>query len=146
MLTNKAKYGLKAMIHLAQAPPDVPVSIQAIADSENISKKFLDAILAQLRMNGLLQSRRGKEGGYMLGRPAGEIFAGEIVRVLDGPLAPIGCASKYAFQPCDDCEVATCRVRLLMVKVRDAISSVLDSTSLEQVIKSDHDLSADWVI
>lgn len=146
MLSKKAKYGLKAMIYLAQKPIDLPISIQEIAECQRISKKFLDAILLQLRMEGLLQSRRGKGGGYLLARPAKEICVGDIIRVLDGPIAPISCASKYAFQPCDDCDVDACRVRKLMIKVRDAMSDVLDRTNLDEVVKYNHLPIHDWVI
>lgn len=130
MLTKKGKYGLKALGHLAAVPEGQLAMVGDIATANNIPKKFLDAILAELRNAGFVFSRKGKYGGYYLARPAPEIMIGHVVRVLDGPLAPIPCASKTRFQPCDDCDVDTCRVRHLMLNVRNAIAEVLDNTSL----------------
>ncbi|WEJ58805.1 Rrf2 family transcriptional regulator [Devosia sp. FJ2-5-3] len=130
MLTNKGKYGLKALGHLAGLQPGDLAMVGDIAATNAIPKKFLDAILAELRNAGFVYSRKGKYGGYYLARPAEEIMIGHVVRVLDGPLAPIPCASKTRFQPCHDCDVDTCRVRHLMLEVRNAIAEVLDKTSL----------------
>ena len=88
MLTRKGKYGLKALVHLAHLPPGNLAFISEIAVANNIPKKFLDAILGELRNAGFVQSRKGKEGGYRLSRPAAEIKIGHVIRVLDGPLAP----------------------------------------------------------
>jgi Rrf2 family protein len=134
MLTNKAKYGLKAMLHLAGRPDTVPVGILTIAKAEEIPKKFLDAILLELRRGGLVHSRKGRGGGYVLARPAAEIAVGRIVRVLDGPLAPIACASKTAYRPCADCDVPNCQTRKMMQRVRDAMAEILDNTSLAEML------------
>ena len=91
MLTNKGKYGLKALVHLAGLPLDATAQSMEIATAESIPKKFLDAILGDLRNAGLVLARKGKNGGYRLSRPASEIMAGDAIRALDGPLAPIGC-------------------------------------------------------
>ena len=134
MLSNKGKYGLKAMVDLAGAPPDRPVLVSDIAERNDIPKKFLDAILGEMRNAGLVRSRKGPGGGYALARPPEEIRVGHIIRVLDGPLAPIGCASRTAYQPCEDCaDIQHCAVRLLMLQVRDAISSVLDQRTLAEM-------------
>jgi Rrf2 family protein len=134
MLTKKGKYGLKAMVHLAGAEPGLPVLVSDIAEQNEIPKKFLDAILAELRLAGLLRSKKGKGGGYALGRPASEIRVGHIIRVLDGPLAPIACASKTAYQRCDDCfDEKQCAVRVMMLEVRQAISTVLDNRTLAEM-------------
>src|SRR3982751_6807912 len=133
MLTKKGKYGLKALVHLSSLPVGQLAFVNDIAVANNIPKKFLDAILGELRHAGCLQSRKGKEGGYRLARPASEIKIGHVVRVLDGPLAPIPCASRTRYQPCEDCDVATCQVRHLMLDVRNAIAEVLDNTSLTQM-------------
>lgn len=130
MLTKKGKYGLKALAHLASLPEGQTAIASDIASANNISKKFLDAILWELRNAGFVYSRKGKLGGYRLARPAEEIKVGHVVRVLDGPLAPIPCASKTRYQPCDDCDMATCQVRRIMLEVREAIASVLDNASL----------------
>ena len=131
MLTNKGKYGLKAMVHLAGLAPGELAQVQEMADSNSIPKKFLDQILSELRNAGLVFSKKGKGGGYALARAPSEISVGQIVRVLDGPLAPIQCASVTAYRPCDDCsDERFCSVRLMMVKARNAIASVLDSHTL----------------
>lgn len=133
MLTAKGKYGLKALVHLAQFPPGELALVADIAASNKIPKKFLDAILGDLRNAGIVQSRKGKGGGYRLARPPEEIKVGSIVRVLDGPLAPIPCASHTRYEACDDCDVATCQVRHTMLNVRNAIAEVLDRTTLAQM-------------
>ncbi|MBI1981302.1 MAG: Rrf2 family transcriptional regulator [Methylocystis sp.] len=134
MLTKKAKYGLKAMVHLAGVQPGATALVADIAASNNIPKKFLDAILGELRNAGFVHSKKGKGGGYMLARPPEDIGVGNIVRALDGPLAPIQCASKTVYRRCDDCADEThCAVRLVMLRAREAIAEVLDKTSLEQM-------------
>lgn len=133
MLTAKGKYGLKALVHLAQFPPGELALVADIASSNKIPKKFLDAILGDLRNAGIVQSRKGKGGGYRLARPPEEIKVGSIVRVLDGPLAPIPCASHTRYEACDDCDVATCQVRHAMLNVRNAIAEVLDRTTLAEM-------------
>lgn len=135
MLTKKGKYGLKAMVFLAERPAGATSQIADIAVQSAIPKKFLDTILLDLRNAGLLRSKKGPGGGYALARAPDEIFLGSIVRTLDGPLAPIGCASRTAFRPCDDCtDLDTCAVRLIMTDVRDAMSRVLDATSLADLL------------
>ena len=133
MLTKKGKYGLKALAALSRLPPGQLVGIAELAQANAIPKKFLDAILAELRNAGFVRSRKGKLGGYCLARTPDEIMIGHVVRVLDGPLAPIPCASRTRYQPCDDCDVQTCQVRHLMLDVRNAIAEVLDKTSLLQM-------------
>jgi Rrf2 family protein len=134
VLTNKGKYGLKAMVHLAGLEPGALAQVADIAETNVISKKFLDHILTELRHAGLVYSKKGKGGGYALARPAHEIRVGAIVRILDGPLAPIPCASVTAFRPCEDCvELSTCPVRLIMVEARNAIANVLDNRTLAEL-------------
>ena len=133
MLTRKGKYGLKALVHLARMPAGQLAFVSEIAAANNIPKKFLDAILGELRNAGFVQSRKGKDGGYRLARPAAEIRIGHVVRVLDGPLAPIPCASRTQYQPCEDCDEAKCEVRHLMLEVRQAVAKVLDSRSLAEM-------------
>lgn len=136
MLTNKGKYGLKAMVHLARLAPGTTVQSAEIAAAETISKKFLDAILLDLRNAGFVRSKKGPGGGYTLARDASEIVVGGVVRALDGPLAPIACASRTAYQPCDDCgDLSACAVRLTMLEVRDAMAGVLDRMSLAEMAK-----------
>jgi len=134
VLTKKGKYGLKAMAHLAQFPPGRPVPVLDIALAEQIPKKFLDAILCELRNSGFVNSRMGKGGGYTLAREAHEISVGDIIRAIDGPLAPIACASRTRYRPCEDCvDEQSCAVRRLMQDAQNALSCVLDNCSLAQM-------------
>ena len=133
MLTRKGKYGLKALVHLAGLPDGQLTFVNDVAQANNIPKKFLDAILADLRNAGFVQSRKGKDGGYRLARPAGEIKVGHVVRVLDGPLAPFPCASRTRYERCEDCDEQTCQVRHMMLEVRQAIAEVLDNRSLAEM-------------
>ena len=134
MLTKKGKYGLKAMAHLAQFPPGEFTHVVEIAEKQRIPKRFLNAILFELRSFGFVSSRMGKNGGYTLARGAETITVGEIVRAIDGPLAPIACASKTRYERCDDCASEThCPVRLLMIEAQRALSQLLDNCSLAHV-------------
>ncbi len=136
MLSSKAKYGLKAMVHLALREGRGPSLIADIAEAEHIPKKFLDTILLELKNNGLLLSKKGKGGGYTLARPAARIMVGEVVRILDGPLAPVQCVSRTAYRRCDDCtDEGACTVRAVMQDVRDAIAAILDNTSIADMSK-----------
>jgi Rrf2 family protein len=139
MLTKKGKYGLKALVHLSKMPAGQLAFVGDIAAANNIPKKFLDAILGELRNAGFVQSRKGKEGGYRLAKPATEIKIGHVVRVLDGPLAPISCASRTRYERCEDCDEATCRVRHIMLEVRQAVANVLDNRSLAAMRDADND-------
>jgi Rrf2 family protein len=134
LLTRKGKYGLKAMIHLAGLEPGEVAQIAGIAEANGIPKKFLDQILSELRKAGFVHSKKGKAGGYALAKPAHSISAGQIIRVLDGPLAPIQCSSVTAYRRCDDCsDEERCAVRHIMVEARNALSAVLDTRSLAEM-------------
>ena len=134
MLSMKAKYALKALIHMAQSnAPTLPS--KQIAEAENIPQKFLDNILQELRQNGIVDSKRGIFGGYFLRKDPKDIFLGDIIRIIDGPLAPIRCASLTAYQKCDDCvDEAGCHLRRLMLDVRNAMSAVLDGRCLADLV------------
>ncbi|MET0598462.1 MAG: Rrf2 family transcriptional regulator [Mesorhizobium sp.] len=133
MLTKKGKYGLKALVHLSELPPGQLAFVNEIAVANKIPKKFLDAILGELRNAGFVQSRKGKDGGYRLAKLPSEIKIGHVVRVLDGPLAPLPCASRTQYQRCDDCDEERCRVRHMMLEVRQAVAEVLDNRSLAEM-------------
>jgi Rrf2 family protein len=136
MLTAKGKYGLKALVYLASLKPGSTARGNEIAKANNISKKFLDAILSELRNAGLVKSKRGPGGGYMVARSPRAIKVGFVIRTLDGPLAPIACASRSAYRPCRDCKsVARCEVRRTMAQVRDATANILDRLSIADMIK-----------
>lgn len=135
MISMKAKYALKALVHLARQPEGQPTQIAEIAERENIPKKFLDTILLELRNHGILHSRMGKGGGYLLGMPAGEIVLATVMRHIDGPMAPVLCVSKTAYKRCADCkDEATCRIRGLMEEVRRGITDVLENRTLADLI------------
>ena len=132
MLSKKSKYGLKAMLELAAVDAGQrPLQAGELADRQRLPKKFLEAILLDLTRHGLLQSKLGRGGGYVLARKPGDITVGEIIRVLEGPLALIPCVSRTAYRKCDEClDEATCGVRLAMKEVRDATAHILDNTTL----------------
>jgi Rrf2 family protein len=135
MLTKKGKYGLKALVHLAGRPAGEATLVTDIAQSNDIPKKFLDTILGELRNAGLVNSKKGKGGGYTLAKPAQEIKVGHIVRILDGPLAPIQCASVTSYRRCEDCaDEKHCSVRLIMLEARNAIAEVLDKRTLADML------------
>ena len=136
MISKKTKYALKALIYLARKYDQGPVLISDLARDERIPKKFLELILLSLKNNGILQSKKGKGGGYYLGKPPREISVGNVVRNLDGPLAPVPCVSVTAYAKCQEClDERNCGIRLVMKEVRDAISNILDKTSLADVLE-----------
>ncbi len=130
-MTRKTKYGLKAMVLLARRYGRGPVQIAELSNEERIPKKFLENILLDLKRRALVQSRKGPGGGYQLGRPPARIAVGEIIRVLDGPLALVSCVSQTAYAPCEECATERdCAVRHLFQAVRDETARILDGTSL----------------
>ena len=135
-ISKRTQYGLKAMLALAQRYRQGPVLISALAQDESIPIKFLEVILLELKVHGLLESKVGRKGGYRLSRPPGSITIGNVVRVLEGPLAPLPCASETAYKPCVDCtDIENCGTRIVMRQVRDAISGVLDATTLADLAR-----------
>lgn len=131
MLSKKAKYAIKALVALADQQSQEPMRIADLAREERIPPKFLEMILLSLKNQGILQSRKGKGGGYRLARRPADIYLGQIVRMFDGPLAPVPCASQTAYVRCADCrDEAICAVRLAMKEVRDATAKILDGTSI----------------
>jgi Rrf2 family protein len=130
-LSQKSKYALTALQRLARAKDRGPVLIAELAEKDEIPRKFLELILLELKNHGLLESRRGKGGGYQLRKGPEQITLGEVIRLFDGPLAPIPCASERAFRKCDDCaDLTTCGTRLVMREVRDAMAKILDHTTI----------------
>jgi Rrf2 family protein len=132
MLTQRSRYALRSMLFLARAPADTPpIPMTRIASEANVPRKFLELILADLRDAQLLHSYRGKMGGYVLSRPAHLISLGEIIRVIEGPLALVPCVSRTAYRPCKDCRSEIdCEIRHAMMRVRDETARILDGTSL----------------
>lgn len=138
-LSKRGEYGIKALIHLASTDDihDV-VQIHEIAEREQIPVKFLEQILLTLKNAGLLRSRLGAGGGYYLARPADEITLGQIVRILDGPLAPIRCVSQMAYERCVCLDEATCGLRAAMLEVRNSIANILDNKTLADIAVRGH--------
>lgn len=131
MLSQKAKYALKAMLLLAQEPRHALVSTADLAERGAIPKKFLELILLELKRSGFVISQRGPTGGYRLARVPADITFGQIIRLMDGPLAAIPCASISAYRKCADCRnEQTCAIRQAMLAVRDSVAAILDGTTL----------------
>jgi Rrf2 family protein len=134
LLSRKSKYGLKALLLLAQEAGRGPVLVADLADRDAIPKKFLEAILLELNRHGFVQSRKGKGGGYFLRRKPTEITLGDVIRALEGPLAAVPCVSQTAYARCIECvDERTCGVRLAMQEVRDATAQILDNTTLADI-------------
>lgn len=136
MISKKTKYALKALIYLARQQDKGPILIADLAREERIPKKFLELILLALKNSGVLQSKKGKGGGYYLARPPREISMGKVIRILEGPLAPVPCVSETAYARCEECDDEwSCGIRLVMKDVRDAMAQILDSASLADVLE-----------
>jgi Rrf2 family protein len=141
MLSMKAKYALKALIVLTRNEKKM-LQIKTIAKEADAPQKFLEAILLDLRKHGIVASKRGVFGGYFLSKSSEEVMVGSVIRIIDGPLAPIRCASMTAYQGCEDCtDEATCEIRKIMLEVRNAISGVLDKTSLKALTSGNSSLA-----
>jgi len=145
MLTKKTKYALRALIYLAEHQKNGPVLIATLAAEEKIPRKFLERILLELNNEGILQSKKGKGGGYFLQKSSDEIKIGDVVRLMDGPLAPVSCVSKTAYARCKECrEETTCPIRAVMHEVRDAIAEILDNTSLADMMNMGDESQNAW--
>lgn len=135
-LSKRGEYGLRAMIDLATWESGTGgsiVQIKEIAEREQIPAKFLEQIMLTLKNAGLLHSKMGIGGGYYLAKPAAEITLGQIIRVLDGPIAPIRCVSQMAYESCGCPDEEACGLRLVMFDVRNAMADILDNTSLSDI-------------
>jgi Rrf2 family protein len=135
MISQKAKYALRALVALCKAPPESSVMISEIARDQSIPKKFLEQILLELKRHGIVMSRRGRLGGYVLLKPANKITFGEVLRLIDGPIAPLPCLSKIAYRRCADCsDEGTCEIRHVFQRVTLATREVLDHTTLADAV------------
>jgi len=131
MISQKARYALRALLYLAVRGESAPIQIAEIAESEKIPRKFLEAILLELKKTGIVRSHRGRAGGYSLGRPAKDISFADVLRVTDGPLALSPCVSVMAYRKCDDCfEETVCAIRKALLAARDATAEILESRNL----------------
>lgn len=135
MISQKAKYALRALVSLCRAPYGEPLMISQISREQAIPKKFLEQILLELKRHGIVESRRGRLGGYVLLRPAEKVTFGEVLRLIDGPIAPLPCLSKIAYRRCLDCQdEATCEIRHVFSRVAVATREVLDRTTLADAV------------
>src|ERR1700677_1615651 len=135
MLSKRAKYGIRALLYLADHQGEGPIQIRDISEKLEIPRKFLEAILLDLRNEGILQSRKGKEGGYLMERSPDTITLGRVIRLVDGPLAAVPCVSQTAYARCDDCpDEKQCVIRWIMKDVRDSTAKILDQTTLDQLV------------
>ena len=136
-LSKKGEYALRSLINLgiaAEVKRDL-VQVSELAESEQLPVKFLEQIMQALKDAGLVSSMRGKFGGYRLAKPAREITIGQVVRLIDGPLAPIGCVSQSAYEKCTCPDEAHCGLRMLMLDVRNAMAGILDRYTLADVVE-----------
>lgn len=137
MLSFKARYALRALVELARADGE-QLTAADLAARADAPRKFLEAILLSLSRAGIVASRRGKFGGYVLARPPESISFAQVIRIIDGPLALAPCVSRTAFRKCDDCpDLATCSLREALLRARDATAQVLDSYSLAAAARSE---------
>lgn len=136
MLTQRSRYGLRAMLLLAkEIPGHAPVPMSRIAAEACVPRKFLEIILTELKGANLVRSTRGKQGGFALARTAHLISLGDIIRVIEGPLALVPCVSRTAYKRCKDCrDEAACEIRRAMMIVRDDTARILDGTSLAAAV------------
>jgi Rrf2 family protein len=141
-ISKRTQYGLKAVMNLARRYGEGPVLIATISQEEAIPVKFLELILLNLKSRGLLRSKTGKGGGYELTKAPADITVGSLIRTMEGPLAPLPCASETAYRPCNECpDVERCGVRIIMRQVRDAMAEVLDRTTLADLLRRVEELS-----
>lgn len=132
---------MRALVYLARARGKGAVLIGEIAEKERIPKKFLEAILLELKNKGVLESRRGKGGGYQLAESPDNVLVGQIIRLMDGPIAPVRCVSRSAYAACDDCpDERSCTIRAVMKEVREKICEVVDRTTLSDLLEKEDQL------
>jgi len=137
MLSFKARYALRALVELARADGE-QLTAADLATRADAPRKFLEAILLSLSRTGIVASRRGKFGGYILARPPESISFAQVIRIIDGPLALAPCVSRTAFRKCEDCpDLATCSLREALLRARDATAQVLESYSLAAAARSE---------
>lgn len=136
MITKKTKYALKALGYLAEQASSGPILISELAEAEEIPRKFLEAILVELRKGGVLQSRIGKGGGYMLAAAPNEITLARVVTILEGGFAPVECLNASGQDSCAECgDPSCCGIRLVMGDVKNAIAAVLEHTTLADMVE-----------
>jgi Rrf2 family protein len=138
MLSQKARYALRALLHLVERHGIRSVQVGEMAQVQAIPRKYLEFIMADLKKAGIVNARRGPGGGYVLARPPGEISFVEVIRAIDGPIALVPCASENFYQRCDDChDEASCAIRRVLARVRESAVAILENTSLAEAAKQE---------
>jgi len=141
MLSQRARYALKALLNIGRAKGETR-QVALISEEEQIPRKFLEAIMSDLRRAGLVRSVRGNLGGYQLARPADLISFAEVIRVTDGPLSMLPCVSRNFYQRCEDCrDEFACQLRALFSEVRDAVTGILDNRTLADALHRESEAS-----
>lgn len=135
MLSKKAQYAIKALEYLANRYEQGPVLISEISEQKHIPLKFLENILLELRKADILESKKGKGGGYLLKAPPEQTTVANVIRVIDGPIAMLPCVSLYFYKPCDHCDQENCRIQALFAEARDAVLGVLEHKTLQDLIQ-----------
>lgn len=133
-LSKRGEYGLRALQDLARCYGEGPVPNRVLAQRNHVPTRFLEQILLTLKHGRIVRSRKGPQGGYVLARPPEEITLAEVVRLLDGPLAPIPCVSETAYEPCGCPDVEACGLRRVMREVRDAVAGMMERTTLADLV------------
>lgn len=143
MLSKKTKYAINALVYLAKSNPGEAIQISKIAESENISRKFLEAILLVLRNAGLLASKKGMTGGYFLQKRPEEINIAEVVRLFEGAIALLPCVSHKYYQRCDECkDEATCGIRDVFAEIRNKTVNMLAGATLQNILEREQKLKS----
>jgi Rrf2 family protein len=142
-LSKKTQYTLRALYSLARSYGAGPTLIAKLSKEESIPHDYLENILLYLKREGLVESKKGKGGGYSLAKPPDTVTLGSVVRMIEGPLAPLPCASETAYRKCDECvDDRYCETRIVMRRVRDATAAILDKTTLAQLCREVDDTRA----
>jgi Rrf2 family protein len=138
MLSKKAQYAIKALEYLAIRHDKGPVLISEIAEQKHIPLKFLENILLELRNANILESKKGKGGGYFLKTSPDQTTVASVIRVIDGPISMLPCVSLYFNQPCETCDPDHCRIKVLFAEARDAVLGVLEKKTLQDLLPQGH--------
>jgi Rrf2 family protein len=144
MISKKAKYAINALVYLAKKYNQGPVLISEIAEHENIPQKFLESILLELKKKAFLASKKGKGGGYYLLKSPKEVNMAELIRTIDGPLAPLPCVSYRYYERCEECkDEETCGIRNVFLELRDSTVRILEGATLEKIVERESSLNPD---
>lgn len=139
MLSKKAKYAINALVYISKHKDDSPILAKDISESENIPYKFLEAILTDLKKAGILESKKGRSGGYFLSKRPDEINLAEIMRLIDGPIAMLSCVCYNQYKPCEECkDESKCGIRKVFLDLRNITVSYLKGTTIEDIIQREN--------